>query len=126
MSQWITWDVEDVETGEVFPYLFERHRVPEVGERLKVQYRGVLREVRRIFSVCQQRAQVRKYDGQIESTLPTRRHALQRGLPLAPGYDPKTDLPRFTSRAAINKYAAALNRSKAYGEQEAKWKDSND
>jgi hypothetical protein len=118
----ITWDVEDVETGERFPYLFERERVPKEGRVVTIDHKGEKRRVRRIFTPPQQ-IHVKQYDGVIGTQLPTKRAAIQQGMPLAPGYDKSTGLPRFTSRAAMDKYHTQLSKSAAYG-KEVRWKNS--
>lgn len=121
----ITWDVEDVETGERWPYLFRRTRVPKEGRTFTVERDGVKRRVRRIPVALQGGSQVyvTRYDGQVGIQLPTKRQAKQLGLPLAPGYHKKTGLPQFTSRAAIDKYTTQLSKSPKYG-KEVRWKNS--
>lgn len=106
---YVTIDVQDVATGEVFDELVLRSEMPEIGAEIDLEIDGVMRRVQRVLVPPQEHV-VHKYESIVGWTLPTLNQAKRRGLVRAPRYDQK-GRPVFNSRKEIADYQHRVNDS---------------
>lgn len=109
---YVSIDVEDVKTGEVFDDLVLRRELPEIGAEFDSEVGcepGKTRRVRRVIVPPQEHV-THRYEEIVGWTLPTLKQAKARGLVRAPRYDAK-GRPVFNSRREIADYEHRVNDS---------------